>query len=252
MYNQFETRHKAYQTISEYALSQLFNIKSLVNQIESMFDLKPIPSYLIDHNKQKFVFISDSFYKMVGIKVDKLKDRGLEFYYSLLHPDDLKTYLNFSINKILLFLKTATEQDLSKLKFTYNYRLRKSDGAYIHVSQEFILFKMYKLNQPLYQFGSVIDISHLKKDNSISFKIEEYSCHENVTETSTPLPKGLFTKREIEIIKFIQKGIESKEIAQALFISTETVKKHRKNILHKSKQKNFICLLEYLKEYGLP
>ncbi|MCP9752559.1 response regulator transcription factor [Ferruginibacter sp. HRS2-29] len=44
---------------------------------------------------------------------------------------------------------------------------------------------------------------------------------------------NLLTTREKEIIAEVSKGLYDKEIAQKIFISTETVKKHVKNIYKK-------------------
>jgi DNA-binding NarL/FixJ family response regulator len=43
-----------------------------------------------------------------------------------------------------------------------------------------------------------------------------------------------FSKKELEIIRLLAEGKESKNIAEILFITEETVKTHRKNILRKS------------------
>lgn len=43
----------------------------------------------------------------------------------------------------------------------------------------------------------------------------------------------LLTKRETELLGFISKGFRNKEIADKLFISTETVRKHINNIYQK-------------------
>jgi len=46
------------------------------------------------------------------------------------------------------------------------------------------------------------------------------------------------SKREIEIVKLIGEGMDSAMIAERLFISPKTVKKHRSNILKKLDVKN--------------
>ena len=43
----------------------------------------------------------------------------------------------------------------------------------------------------------------------------------------------LLTKREIEILELLKKGLRYKEIADRLFVSTETVRKHINNIYQK-------------------
>ncbi|WP_025765375.1 response regulator transcription factor [Dyadobacter tibetensis] len=47
----------------------------------------------------------------------------------------------------------------------------------------------------------------------------------------------MFTKREKQILLLIAKGFTSKAIANSLFISLETVKKHRKNMIQKATEK---------------
>jgi DNA-binding CsgD family transcriptional regulator len=51
--------------------------------------------------------------------------------------------------------------------------------------------------------------------------------------------------REIEVLGFIMLGYTTKEIAEKLFISYETVKSHRKNILEKTGAKNTASLINY-------
>ncbi|WP_375577953.1 response regulator transcription factor [Marivirga tractuosa] len=58
-----------------------------------------------------------------------------------------------------------------------------------------------------------------------------------------------FTSREIEIIKLLAAGKSSSEIADILFISPQTVSKHRSNILKKSGCKSSTELLhQYYKQ----
>jgi|GEM_PF-1261653 len=51
--------------------------------------------------------------------------------------------------------------------------------------------------------------------------------------------------REIEILSLIMLGHTTQEIADKLFISYETVKSHRKNILEKTGAKNTAALINY-------
>lgn len=57
--------------------------------------------------------------------------------------------------------------------------------------------------------------------------------------------KLMLTKREIEIISLLVKEKNTNEIAEELFISTNTVSTHRKNILHKLGVKNAAGLIKF-------
>jgi DNA-binding NarL/FixJ family response regulator len=67
------------------------------------------------------------------------------------------------------------------------------------------------------------------------------------TETEEGGIKNL-SLREIEVIKLINKGHSSKEIAAELNISVRTIEVHRHNILKKLKLKNTASLLSFINE----
>lgn len=56
---------------------------------------------------------------------------------------------------------------------------------------------------------------------------------------------SILTCRELEIITLISLEFSGKEISEKLFISTNTVETHRKNIMKKLDLKNSISLVKY-------
>jgi DNA-binding CsgD family transcriptional regulator len=66
------------------------------------------------------------------------------------------------------------------------------------------------------------------------------------------LMKGnIFSGREFEIIKLIETGLTSEEIADKLFLSVHTVNTHRRNILDKSGKSSISDLIYDLMERGV-
>jgi len=61
---------------------------------------------------------------------------------------------------------------------------------------------------------------------------------------------NVLTKREREVVKMICMEHTTAEIAAALFISSQTVDTHRKNIMHKLSAKNTAGIVKYAKERG--
>ena len=51
------------------------------------------------------------------------------------------------------------------------------------------------------------------------------------------------SKRELEILQLIGEGHTTPQMAKELFISTETVRTHRKRILRKTRSKNMIAVV---------
>jgi two-component system invasion response regulator UvrY len=59
------------------------------------------------------------------------------------------------------------------------------------------------------------------------------------------------SRREVEIISFIKKGLTSKETAEALGLSVKTVEVHRYNILKKLNLRNTTALINFVNQNSL-
>jgi DNA-binding NarL/FixJ family response regulator len=99
---------------------------------------------------------------------------------------------------------------------------------------------------------NIVDAIKAVSDN------EEYFCktvREKIFTTATknntklnkykPTVLEILTYREIDIITLIALEYSGKEISEKLFISTNTVETHRKNIMKKLNAKNTISLVKY-------
>ena len=51
------------------------------------------------------------------------------------------------------------------------------------------------------------------------------------------------TNRELEVLRLLASGLNSKEISAQLFISTNTVEYHRKQLLRKTESRNVAQLI---------
>ena len=67
------------------------------------------------------------------------------------------------------------------------------------------------------------------------------------TKGETPV----LTKRETDILKLVVEGLTNPQIGEKLFISTDTVDSHRKNLHTKLNVNNTALLVRYLIENGL-
>ena len=81
---------------------------------------------------------------------------------------------------------------------------------------------------------------------SVREKIFSIAVKGNLKLEKPELPMSfLLTERELEIIILIALEFSGKEISEQLFISTNTVETHRKNIMKKLDAKNSISLVKY-------
>lgn len=110
---------------------------------------------------------------------------------------------------------------------------------------------------PSYGIVSIKDVtpmvSAIRPNNvDITFHPDKANlCYELCRRINAVLPKrhGI-TAREKDIVRCLCKGMSSKEIASALFISKATVDTHRQNLIHKWGVTNTAALLQRAMEEG--
>ena len=90
------------------------------------------------------------------------------------------------------------------------------------------------------------DISHITTKNNRRLSLigingrPSYTNIDVFKDDATDFEMGIskLSAREIEILQYMAEGFTAKEIAATLTISQLTVKKHRENLLRKTKAKN--------------
>ncbi len=93
------------------------------------------------------------------------------------------------------------------------------------------------------------DIGHLLKKDGYFFYCEKFNAHEKVSKfySESGTSDYPISIREKEVLKLIANGMNSKEIAAKLFISLETVKTHRKNMISRLRAKDTSSLIQLCK-----
>jgi DNA-binding CsgD family transcriptional regulator/PAS domain-containing protein len=215
--------------------------------------------HIIDYTEHRHVAISGDCKNMIGYEPQEVIDEGLDFVMDIFQKDDFKIYNENMFTKAADFLINIPQQEHYNYIFSYGYRMRKSDGNYIHLFQQSSYVTDVKTKLPLYCIGVVTDISPVKKDNCMIFSIDKKINEESllndgniIKEYYYPEPdEAKLSKREKEIVGWLADGLSSKVIADKLFVSESTVVNHRKNMLRKSNTKNVAELIQYAIKKGI-
>jgi len=234
----------------------------LLRQAEAIpSKLLPFNAFIqvIDYSQRRHVGLSGDIKNMSGHDARDLMDSGLDFAIAHFQKDDFKIYNEAIFSQVAEFLQTTPQKDHGDYLFTYSYRSRKADGRWMTLFQQGSYITDPKTNLPLYGIGLVMDISPLKKDNSMIFSIDKRGNehglfdHKNIlTNHYFPDPEeSRLSRREREILGWLADGLNSKQIADKLYRSESTVVNHRKNILRKTKTKNVAELIRYAINKGI-
>lgn len=157
-----------------------------------------------------------------------------EEIFSCIHPDDLKTK-HLEELRYYHFVMSLPADKRSDYYLHSHLRMKDVSGTYIKVLHR-MFYLAYDANGCARLALCLYNLSHSDASehliiNSITGETlapESFSCDH------------ILSGRELEILRLIERGYMSKEIASELFISVNTVNRHRQNILMKLQASNSV------------
>lgn len=200
---------------------------------------------------QNFEYISKNFTACTGLPIDKMISGGMDYFWSLFHPEDIKHWLK-SLTDLMTFTMTELDDTQRKrMSYTWNYRIKVKDDRYVNIIQNTTPLQFDDTNKPIIGMAhyTVLD-GNLKMDICSTAK---YLNENNEYETlfyknqSTSNTLDIISNRERDIIRLLITKKTSVEIAKSLHISIHTVNTHRRNILKKLHIDSTFELMSYFK-----
>jgi DNA-binding CsgD family transcriptional regulator len=180
----------------------------------------------------------------------------LQQILDLTHPDDIEFVLLAEENCYAKVVEIGPQYTKS-LKSSYCFRMRVADGSYHLFHHQAIVFDVDSQHQILRSLNIHTDIQHLTANNNhiaTLMGINDRTDFHQIDLSAKPTKHGQkspLTRRELEILPLIAKGLSSIAIAQRLGISEQTVRVHRKNILKKTRTTNSSSMIKKCIEEGL-
>ena len=194
----------------------------------------------IKFNKNECLFVWDlrlgemvfnkGFENLLGILDDEV---NLEKFVALFHPDD-KEYV-YRLGQAATLHSINNPELNSEFCLYVSHRIKKSNGEYIKIMAQSSAYSIDDQGLISSFLVKLSDISFVDTTEAVQYKFLASSLdHELFHDLVYDKNKSIFTPRELEIIKEIQKGRSNFQIAENLQISKFTVETHRKKIMRKS------------------
>lgn len=200
-------------------------------------------SYITDYKKKK-VLLKSGFKSLLGFDDNEV---DFDFVFKGYHHEDA-IMIKQIIKSVVASAINSYNSD-PDLQLSMTYRRKRKDGSYIHLLSQSSVYELDSNGNLLKSLTRLMDISYLNLATPVSWSIRSKNIdEEEVRNSINELFENPFTKREIEIIKEIQKGGSNHEIADRLCISHHTIATHRKNIFRKSNCNTVLDLMLYCKK----
>lgn len=225
-------------------ISFLEKLSIVQNSFVSIFDLA----------KMEHAYLSPNFADLLGWEPEKISSPDNEYINQRMHPDDL-AHLNRVSGQffgLILRVDPVWREQMKFIKLIMDYRTRGKDGNYVRVIEQHKLLELDRYGNAWLSM-SVLDISpdqdlnslcRYRLVNTLTGELYHFPSAELITEQKLSL-------REKEILQLLSKGLISKEIADKLFISVNTVNTHRQRIIEKLNVSNTAEAVQYAGRLGL-
>jgi DNA-binding CsgD family transcriptional regulator len=207
---------------------------------------------IYDLYQRKHIYYSPKYATMLGWDPVRAES-DVSYTNSLIHPEDLPLLFRAAINYIQLGFSIRDPGKLKDYKAIFDYRVMGRNGQYVRIIEQQIPLEIDKSGN-VWLALSLMDLSP-ENDVSLPFRgrLKNHRTGElfYFPPEEDPGQSPLLTNREKEILGMIARGLISKEIADKLYISVNTVNTHRQRIIEKLNVSNTYEAIRYANERGL-
>jgi DNA-binding CsgD family transcriptional regulator len=220
----------------------------LMLELETQMGIDNQFIYIADAIQIKILFTSKGSSRMLGIPPEEL---SLYHFMEATHTNDIQR-LNLGRSKIIKMAQDLYIAESGTTILSTNYKMRISSGEYSDFLIQCYLFYTTIPYKTVYFLKIHTNIDrHKKIKHGYHYYIGNDLSYFRYPDDELLQKGNIFSDREFEIIRLIESGLSSEEIAEKLFLSVHTVNTHRRNILEKTGKTHISDLIYELKERGL-
>lgn len=211
---------------------------------------------IMDMTDLSFKYIANTDISL-GIPAENFLKKGFSEFLGSMTPEKENISAIPSLFKYMVDSISEAPQEIQRNFIAYGYGMkhRRPSGKPFHTMVQIFGLEFNKEGYPTLCFIVDQDIDHLIKPTDQYLGRVSFNSGEFVTTFSsqekTLKKQDIFSLRELEVLKLLMKGNESKQIGEKLFISSNTVDNHRKNMIRKLDARDTTALVQLTKQLGI-
>lgn len=212
--------------------------------------------YIIDLATSSYHFLGKQQKNISGIENEQMLKLGIEGFLQRIHPEEVGIIVNEVYKDFTAWFDEAKDEyDHTEIVYQYNYRFRNGNDEFINLLEHIHILEIDENRSPSLILGNVITM-----DNNQIFPVKnsmKVYRQEEVIETlfsktySHEIMKHKITRRQQDILRNLASGKTSRQIAEHLCISHNTVDTHRRTLLKKLECNSVVELAQIAFRNGL-
>ncbi len=189
----------------------------------------------------KILMVDGAVHKLTPVDAKGLIKSSAEEFFSFYHPEDITQVLTF-LSIIFRNILDEKPERRKNYNITIYARIRNSDGILIWNSLQYPALYFDANDQFLYGMALYTIINHLIRPDAepmMTVRYSDESSNQKLIHYTSKNIEGIqinypsVSPREKEIIALLSQGNSSKQIADLLGITKNTVDNHRQRLLKK-------------------
>jgi len=207
---------------------------------------------LFDFRIRSYRFLTHSFKFLAGYDRDEAISGGPEFFFRIMKPDHLPFVLE-TVTRSFTFLDGAPPAERKDYRLSFDFTIEPPGKKAVRLVQQVVVLELDRrggvwlvlIANDLAPSG---DPDAAPARRLLNAKTGETRLF---TADAKDSAEADLSRRELEILGLVASGMASREIADRLFISVNTVNNHRQHILEKLDSRSSAEAVRYAMSLGL-
>lgn len=223
--------------------SQTSNYLELVRALARITNLS---IFIIDYHKKGFEYVSENPMFLCGHSAKEIMEMGFSFYSRYLTKNDLD--LLFKINTIGFdFYDRIPIEERKDYSLSYDIHIKNQEATHLLINQKVTPIYLTETGK-IWKAMSVVSLSskrnagNIKIYNDKTNEVIKYNLQNGNWKTEAKIKLSI---REKQILQLSAKGYAINQIAEAIYLSRDTIKFHRRNLFDKLKVQNISEAIVY-------
>ncbi|TAJ10135.1 LuxR family transcriptional regulator [Marinilabiliaceae bacterium JC017] len=215
------------------------DINAYLSTLQAVSKLIGLGFYVIDYHSRKFIYVSDDPLFLCGYTKEEVKEMGYSFYFKVVPKEDLRMLNEMNAAGFSFFYELNIEER-NKVHISYDFNICHKNGSIILINHKLTPLALTE-DGNIRLALCLFSLSSARKSGNVHITIDndptKYRYNFKRKQFEKIVYKGL-TQQEKRVLALTAQGKKTKDIAELLFITDETVKFHKSNIIKKLKVKN--------------
>ncbi len=217
------------------------NIQGFIESAKSALNILAntrVAAFIYDYERGNYAYFNSYFPELMNTTSERIEEIGIRIMQESVHPEDFIKCLSITRRSLAVFdLMKDDEKESTQLRLFF--RIKRASGEYFWVMQSNRQVRWSKY-APTLDLAYIVELFNDHHPMKVMAVLQTNSRNMNIFPDDDTVLLSKLTMREMEVLRLASMGLSTKNIADKLVVSENTIKTHRHNLIKKLKVRNIV------------